>query len=86
MKQMYEIILHHQEGEKPDLPSECAYLPYPRHTYQPPRTERVYEGYNFREALTAFNALKTLAPVMSVTLYHGGERKKHWQRDSSDWQ
>lgn len=80
MKRMYEIIIRY-EGEKPSLPSTCEYLPYPAYTYQPPCTEKVHEGYDYKSALMAFNTMKDISSIMAVTLYHGGDRRKQWQRD-----
>ena len=84
MKQMYEVIIRY-EGEKPELPSTCQYLPYPQYTYQPPCTEKVHEGTDFKSAQSAFNTLKTIAAIVAVTLYHGGNRRKQWQRNPG-WQ
>jgi hypothetical protein len=79
MKQQYEIIASYQ-GEKPELPSTLAYLPYPMHTYQPPNTEKVHQGTDYKSALMAFNTLKSIKDIVRIDLFHGGERQRQWLR------
>ena len=74
----YEIIISY-EGEKPTLPAGLEYMAYPGHTYQPPKTEKVFEGHVKRErANSLFEQLKNTSGIIRVDLFSNANKVRSW--------